>query len=85
MLSEKFVVTYHREHMPCLDYVYNRARAVFGTEGQGPCLIAYLLFQRCMYEYAHLNLANDNYLDQLHSGLSSDDYEASTSIIETSR
>jgi Mg2+ and Co2+ transporter CorA len=82
VLGERFVVTYHRSPMPCIDYVKTRSEAVFEFEGTGPSLIAYLLFQRCVYEYAHLNLANDNYLDRLQAGLRAKDFEALADIIE---
>jgi magnesium transporter len=82
IISEHFVITYHREKIACIDYVESRSNAVFRFEGNGPAFIAYLLFQRCMYEYAHLNLANDNYLDRLHSGLQPDDYDELASIID---
>jgi len=82
VLGDDFVVTFHRKHLPCIDYVEARSEAVFRFEGSGPSLIAYLLFQRCLYEYAHLNLANDNYLDALQAGLRADDYDELASLIE---
>jgi magnesium transporter len=82
VLGQSFVVTFHVEPMPCLDYVEARSEALFEFEGAGPSLIAYLVFQRCLYEYAHLNLANDNYLDLLQAGLRSEDFEKLADIIE---
>lgn len=82
VISDRFVITYHREPMACIEYVESRSTAVFRNEGSGPAFIAYLLFQRCMYEYAHLNLANDNFLDRLHSGLQPDDFDELAGIID---
>jgi len=84
VLGEHFILTYHRRELPCIEYVESRSAAVFKDEGLGSAFIAYLLFQRCMYEYAHLNLANDNYLDQLQSGLQADndDFDELAGIIE---
>jgi magnesium transporter len=84
VLGERFILTYHRNMLPCIQYVESRSAAVFKDEGRGSAFIAYLLFQRCMYEYAHLNLANDNYLDQLQSGLQSDndDFDDLAGIID---
>ena len=41
----------------------------FQLAGKTPGFIAFLFLQRCLYDYAHLNLANDNYLDLLEADL----------------
>ena len=41
----------------------------FRLAGKTPGFIAFLLLQRCLYDYAHLNLANDNFLDVIEERL----------------
>ncbi|HEU5163745.1 MAG TPA: CorA family divalent cation transporter, partial [Thermoanaerobaculia bacterium] len=41
----------------------------FRLAGTTPGFIAFLFLQRCLYDYAHLNLANDNFLDSLEAGV----------------
>jgi hypothetical protein len=82
ILSERFVITEHREPMACIDYVESRASAVFHAECHARAFIACWLFQRSVYEYAHLNLGNDNFLDRLQSGLQPDDYDELAGIID---
>ncbi|MCB1877127.1 MAG: hypothetical protein KDH88_14220 [Chromatiales bacterium] len=65
VLGEDFVITYHKHQLDAVDHVKDTCAASFRLAGRTPGFIAFLFLQRCLYDYAHLNLANDNYLDLL--------------------
>lgn len=65
VLSGNYVITYHRGGIAAVDYVKETAEESFRLAGKTPGFIAFLFLQRCLYDYAHLNLANDNFLDVL--------------------
>ena len=65
VLSRDYVITYHIQDMEIIDHVRETCAESFRFAGKSPAFIAFLLLQRCLYDYAHLNLANDNYLDVL--------------------
>lgn len=69
ILGSDFVITYHQRPLDAVDYVKETCVSSFQLAGKTPGFIAFLFLQRCLYDYAHLNLANDNFLDELHSGL----------------
>ncbi|HUP48403.1 MAG TPA: CorA family divalent cation transporter [Thermoanaerobaculia bacterium] len=71
ILGPDFVITYHQHPLDAVDYVKETCEASFQLAGKTPGFIAFLFLQRCVYDYAHLNLANDNFLDELHNGVTS--------------
>ena len=66
VLGADFVITYHRRSLELVDEVKGTCVESFRLAGRTPGFIPFLLLQRCLYDYAHLNLANDNFLDLLH-------------------
>lgn len=69
ILSTDYIVTYHRRPLAAVEYVKATAEESFRLAGKTPGFIAFLFLQRCLYDYAHLNLANDNFLDSLEEGV----------------
>ena len=65
VLGEDFVVTYHRRPLEAVDEVKEAVSESFREVGKTPGFVAFLFLERCLYDYAHLNLANDNALDHL--------------------
>jgi hypothetical protein len=65
VLGTDYVITYHRRRLDAVDQVKATCVDSFQLAGKTPGFIAFLFLQRCLYDYAHLNLANDNYLDLL--------------------
>jgi magnesium transporter len=65
VLGADFVITYHHGRLDAVDEVKAACEASFRLVGKTPGFIAFLFLQRCLYDYAHLNLANDNALDLL--------------------
>jgi magnesium transporter len=68
VLGTDYVLTYHRRRIDVVEYVKTACEDNFRLAGRTPGFIAFLFLQRCLYDYAHLNLANDNYLDALEAG-----------------
>jgi magnesium transporter len=69
VLGTDYVITYHRRHLDAVDQIKATCVDSFQLAGKTPGFIAFLFLQRCLYDYAHLNLANDNYLDLLEGEL----------------
>ena len=69
VLGVDYVITYHRRRLDAVDQVKATCVDSFRLAGKTPGFIAFLFLQRCLYDYAHLNLANDNYLDVLEADL----------------
>lgn len=69
VLSTEYVITYHRRQMDVVDAVRASCEHSFRLVGKSPAFIAFLFIERCLYDCAHLNLANDNALDVLDSKL----------------
>ena len=67
VLGEDFVITYHRRPLEAVDEVKAACAESFRQVGKSPGFVAFLFLERCLYDYAHLNLANDNSLD-VHRG-----------------
>lgn len=65
VLGEDFIFTYHKTELDSVRHVRDHCVESFQHWGRTPGFIAFLFLQRCLYDYAHLNLANDNYLDML--------------------
>ena len=65
VLGPDFVLTYHRRDLAAIDHVKESCVEEFRLHGKTQGFIAFLILQRCLYDYAHLNLANDNYLDHV--------------------
>ena len=47
----------------------------FRQVGKTPGFVAFLFLERCLYDYAHLNLANDNALDRLQQKARAGDFD----------
>jgi magnesium/cobalt transport protein CorA len=69
VLGADYVITYHRRRLDAVDQIKDTCIDSFQLAGKTPGFIAFLFLQRCLYDYAHLNLANDNYLDLLEADL----------------
>jgi magnesium transporter len=69
VLSTEYVITYHRRQMDVVDAVKASCDEAFRLVGKSPAFIAFLFIERCLYDCAHLNLANDNALDVLDAKL----------------
>lgn len=65
VLSADYIITYHRVGISAVDYVKSVSEESFKLAGKTPAFIIFLFLQRCLYDYSHLNLANDNFLDKL--------------------
>jgi magnesium transporter len=63
VLGADFVISFHRRSMAVVDDVRATCTESFKLAGKTPCFILFLFMERCLYDYAHLNLANDNFLD----------------------
>ena len=63
VLGGDFVITFHRQPMAVIDHVKDTCIDAFRLAGKTPTFIPFLFLERCLYDYAHLNLANDNFLD----------------------
>ncbi len=72
VLGTDFIVTYHRGALDVIDYVTTSCADNFRLAGKSPGFIAFLIVERCVYECALLNLANDNALEILEGQLTSD-------------
>ena len=68
VVGADFVITYHRRTLDVVEEVKATCVDSFRLAGKTPGFITFLILQRCLYDYAHLNLANDNFLDLLQSG-----------------
>jgi magnesium transporter len=75
VLGATFVITYHRHPLDAVEYVKGECAESFRFAGKTPAFLAFLFLQRCLYDYAHLNLANDNYLDKLEAEVLIGDHE----------
>ncbi len=71
VLGTDYVITYHRRRLDAVDQIKAACVDAFQLAGKTPGFIAFLFLQSCLYDYAHLNLANDNYLDLLEAELAS--------------
>jgi magnesium transporter len=69
VLSTEYVITYHRRQMDVVDVIKASCENAFRLAGKSPAFIAFLFIERCLYDCAHLNLANDNAPDVLDSKL----------------
>jgi magnesium transporter len=76
VLGKDFVVTFHRHPLDAVEYVKQTSPESFRFAGKTPGFLAFLFIQRCLYDYAHLNLANDNYLDTLETEVLTGDHES---------
>lgn len=65
VLAKEFILTYHAEPICAVDEVRRGCEDAFRLAGKSPGFVSFLLLQRSLYEFADVNLANDNYLDAL--------------------
>jgi magnesium transporter len=68
-LGRDVIVTWHPRPLDVVDEVRATAEDAFRLAGRTPGFVAFLFLQRCLYDYADLNLANDNFLDRLEPSL----------------
>jgi magnesium transporter len=69
VLGSDFVITFHRRQLAAVEHVKGACAEAFRLAGKTPGFIAFLFLERCVYDYAHLNLANDNFLDIIEETL----------------
>ena len=67
VLTERVVLTYHRRPVEAVEDVFRGCEHAFRLAGRTPAFIVFLLLQESLYDIAHLNLANDNYLDAIQA------------------
>jgi magnesium transporter len=67
VVGADYVITYHRRRLDVVEEVKANCVDSFRLAGKTPGFITFLFLQRSLYDYAHLNLANDNFLDLLQS------------------
>ncbi len=65
VLGADRILTFHRRPLAAVAGIRAGAEENFRLAGRSPAFVAFLLLQECLHDYAHLNLANDNYLDGL--------------------
>jgi magnesium transporter len=75
VLGEDFVITYHRRPLEAVDEIKDACAESFRQVGRTPGFVAFLFLERCLYDYAHVNLANDNALDHLQQKARAGDFE----------
>jgi magnesium transporter len=75
VLGEDFVITYHRRPLDAVDEIKDVCAESFRQVGKTPGFVAFLFLERCLYDYAHLNLANDNALDRLQQKARAGDFD----------
>ena len=76
VLGVDYIITYHQRPLDAVEEIKATCEESFRLAGKTPGFIAFLFLQRCLYDYAHLNLANDNYLDGLQADLTAGGSEA---------
>lgn len=75
VLGTDYIITYHRRPLASVEFVKEKCVDDFMVAGRTPNFIAFLFLHRCLYDYAHLNLANDNYIDTLEEAVYAGDRE----------
>jgi magnesium transporter len=83
VLGNDFVLTYHARDLDVVNYVKAQCNESFRLWGKTQGFIAFLFLEKCLYDYAHLNLANDNSLDELQSADLVDDRAVLAQTIAT--
>ena len=81
VLGANYVITYHHKPLNAVDFVKETCEESFRLAGKSPGFIVFLFLQRCLYDYAHVNLANDNFLDSLEEGVLSGRHQEMTERI----
>jgi len=69
VLGVDFVITFHRKPLAAVEEIKATCGESFRLAGRTAGFIPFLFLQRCLYDYAHLNLANDNALDLMDEEL----------------
>ncbi len=81
VLGVDYIITYHQRPLDAVEEIKATCEESFRLAGKTPGFIAFLFLQRCLYDYAHLNLANDNYLDGVQADLTAGGSESVQSAI----
>lgn len=76
VLGRDFVLTWHPHALDVVGEVRAGCADAFRLAGRTPGFVAFLFLQRCLYDYAELNLANDNFLDDLEPSVAAGSREA---------
>lgn len=69
ILVRNFVITYHKRHLDVIEYIKKDCQANFLLAGRTPVFVAFLFIHQSMYNYARINLANDNFLDSIEANV----------------
>lgn len=69
ILSKHFVITFHQKPLDLIKLIKKDCQENFRLAGRSPAFVAFLLMQHCTYNYARINLANDNFLDEIESNV----------------
>jgi magnesium transporter len=80
VIGRAFVLTYHRGELDVVNDVREKCPDSFRLWAKSPGFLAFLFLNRCLYDYAHLNLANDNFLDGIEEDVLENDPEVADSI-----
>jgi magnesium transporter len=67
VIGGDFVITYHRRALDVVEIVKGSCIDSFRLAGKTPGFVTFLFLQHCLYDYAHVNLANDTFLDVLQA------------------
>jgi magnesium transporter len=67
VIGGDFVITYHQRPLDVVEVVKASCVDSFRLAGKTPGFVTFLFLQHCLYDYAHVNLANDNFLDALQA------------------
>jgi magnesium transporter len=81
VLGLDYVITYHRRPLDAVEYLKATCAENFELAGETPNFVVFLLLHRCLYDYAHLNLANDNFLDLLEEKVYGGDHMEMAALI----
>ncbi len=65
VIGGNVILTHHRRTVEAVEHVQATCADAFRIAGRTPSFVAFLLLQESLYDIAHLNLANDNYLDAI--------------------
>lgn len=83
VLGKDFILTWHEHPLDVVNEVRGSCADAFRLAGKTPGFVAFLFLQRCLYDYAELNLANDNFLDDLEHARGRRGVERRSEDIET--
>ena len=80
VVGADFVITYHQRPLHLVEEVKGSCVDSFRLAGKTPGFITFLFLQRCLYDYAHVNLANDNFLDVIQAHVDAESSEQGIAV-----